>query len=170
MKNIFLILLILLVTSCTFKEEIKTENATVKEIIDGDTYLVDINGTEEKVRILGVDYPDVTKSRMKNFLDLNITEIRIKECYKKGKIELQNNLVGKKVILKKDPKESNRDKYKRLLRYVEINNTDVETWLLKNGYARFYDPNKELCSKCIDYYILYENVSTSKTGCLWSES
>ncbi len=166
MKKLILILL-LVTSSCTLDQTNFEENATVKKIIDGDTYLIDVNGSEEKIRLLGIDYPDLTKDRITNFLDLGVVKNKVQDCYKKGKEDLEKNLVGKNMIIIRDPNEKDRDKYKRLLRYAEFNNTDIGAWLLQNGYARFYDPTNQLCNRCIYYHLIYSNITDSKIGCLW---
>ncbi|MEK6956184.1 MAG: thermonuclease family protein, partial [Nanoarchaeota archaeon] len=60
-----------------------------------------------------------------------------------------------------------RDVYNRLLRYVNINGTDIGLLLLNNGYARFLNDNEIQCSRCIKYLESYNKVKDSKTGCLW---
>ena len=91
-KILFLFLLFILVYGCTDKT-IKSysyeQNATILKIIDGDTYLISLNGAEEKVRLLGIDCPDIEKDRMDNFLYLGLSKEKIKYCYEKGKKELE---------------------------------------------------------------------------------
>ncbi|MEK6956185.1 MAG: hypothetical protein AABW52_05980, partial [Nanoarchaeota archaeon] len=97
MKEIILILILL--CSCTaddsvhFSRNFSPVNAYVKEVIDGDTYVVDINGSEKHVRVLGIDYPDISDDRIDNFIDLSVKKSRIKSCYDNGKKELVKILV-----------------------------------------------------------------------------
>ncbi len=171
MKRIFFILL--LVISCTpintykMDHSLKNETTTIKEIVDGDTYVVNLNGIQEYVRVLGIDFPDITKSRMNNFLDYGVSRKRIKECYDRGKKEVEEVLLGKNVTLVLDRLEGNKDQYSRLIRYVDFNNTDIETWLLERGYARFLDPTNPWCSRCKNYYKLSIEKINSREGCLW---
>ncbi|MBS3175015.1 thermonuclease family protein [Candidatus Woesearchaeota archaeon] len=168
-KILFLFLLFILVYGCTDKT-IKSysyeQNATILKIIDGDTYLISLNGAEEKVRLLGIDCPDIEKDRMDNFLYLGLSKEKIKYCYEKGKKELEILLL-KNVTLISDPLEMHRDSYNRLLRYVEFNNTDIEIWLLERGYARFYD-YRPYCKRCVKYQNLYADTVNSRSGCLWN--
>ncbi|MEK6947812.1 MAG: thermonuclease family protein [Nanoarchaeota archaeon] len=171
MKEIILILILL--CSCTaddsvhFSRNFSPVNAYVKEVIDGDTYVVDINGSEKHVRVLGIDYPDISDDRIDNFIDLSVKKSRIKSCYDNGKKELVKILVGKNVTLNADKLAPDRDVYNRLLRYVNINGTDIGLLLLNNGYARFLNDNEIQCSRCIKYLESYNKVKDSKTGCLW---
>ena len=80
-----------------------TLTAKVKRVVDGDTLVVDLNGQEERVRLIGVDtpesvHPDDTK---------NIEAGKIASDFTKSKLE------GKEVELEFDVQE--RDHYGRLL-------------------------------------------------------
>ena len=172
MKEIMIILILL--CSCTntdstpFVRDLSPQTAFVKEIIDGDTYIVDINGSEKHIRVLGIDYPDVSDDRIDNFLDLDISKKRIIFCYDDGKKELIKLLVNKSVTLKADIAAPDRDVYNRLLRYVSVNGTDIGLLLLNNGYARFLHDNDIQCSRCLRYSQFYNKAKDSKNGCLWN--
>src|SRR3989344_2976652 len=128
MRKILIFILILFLISCTEQNLEKLpqrQTATVIDIIDGDTYLVNLNNVDYKVRLLGVDYPDLVSDRMDNFLDLGISKNKIKYCYEKGKKEIKKILVGKNITIIPDLGEQNKDGYGRLIRYVELNNKDI---------------------------------------------
>lgn len=95
------------------------ELVTVLRVVDGDT----IELTDgRKVRYIGVDTPELhhpTKGA---------------QCFGKEAMEKNKELVEGKVIkIKKDVSET--DRYKRLLRYVWINDIFVNEYLAKEGFA-----------------------------------
>lgn len=101
--------------------EISFEKATVKNVVDGDTIVVDIDGAEKKVRFVGIDAPEM--STPKGNTSKKFTE---------------DAILNKTVYLEKDVSEV--DKYDRLLRYIwlispngiEINENTVRENML-NG-------------------------------------
>lgn len=104
---------------------------SIVRIVDGDTIVVNYKGTEEKVRLIGVNTPEsVHKDSSKN-----TEEGQIASEYTK------NLLTGKKVKLEFDV--SPRDKYGRLLAYVYLDEKMVNKTLLEEGYAKIatYPPN-----------------------------
>ncbi len=92
------------------------ELSQVSKVIDGDTITLD-NG--EKVRLIGIDTPE-----------------RGQCYYKEAKLRLTELVLNKKVELEKDI--TNRDKYKRLLRYIYIDNSSINKILVEEGYAKSY--------------------------------
>lgn len=83
-------------------------------VIDGDTIKIK-NG--QFVRLLGINAPE--KGEL---------------YYNESTQELKRLVLGKKVKLEKDV--VNKDRYKRLLRYVYIDDIFVNKIMLKQGYAR----------------------------------
>ncbi len=95
------------------------ETFLVKRVIDGDTIELE-NG--QRVRYIGMDTPELHDPRKKI------------ECFATAAAEINRQLVeGKKVRLEKDVSET--DIYKRLLRYVWVEEILVNDYLVKNGYA-----------------------------------
>lgn len=114
-----------------YKEKENTKLYTVKKVVDGDTIVVDFNGTDEKVRLIGVDTPEsVHKDKSKN-----VKEGKIASNYTKAKLE------NKQVELEFDIQQ--KDKYGRLLAYVYIDGNMVNKMLLEDGMAKLatYPPN-----------------------------
>ena len=99
--------------------------ATVIRTVDGDTVIARFaNGGEEKVRLLGVDTPEVVDPR------------KPVQCF--GHVAsafTKARLLGKRVTLELDAEA--RDKYGRLLAYVIVDGRRFDDELLKRGYARF---------------------------------
>lgn len=101
---------------------------SVVKFDDGDTISVDMNGTTETVRFIGVDTPET------HYPDRPI------ECYGPEASAYTKRLIGsQKVRLQADPLNTNRDRYGRLLRYVYLpDNTLVEQELITEGYGFAY--------------------------------
>ncbi len=95
---------------------------------DGDTIEVDMNGTTETIRFIGVDTPETHKPN---------TPI---QCYGPEASAYTKRLIGnQKVRLQADPLNTNRDRYNRLLRYVYLpDGTLVEQNLIMGGYGFAY--------------------------------
>lgn len=181
MKQIIFLLLILL-TSCVPLEEPQqslvptNDKIIVTKIVDGDTIDVEVNGVEQRIRILGIDFPDISKDRIDKWTNMGLSEERIKECYKKGNEFMEGYLLNLEVQLIADPKEKDKDQYGRLLRYVaaskdmnqNMEGIDVESVLLALGYAVEYDPTKPPCYWCARYAEIEENHRDLKQGCLWA--
>jgi micrococcal nuclease len=109
------------VTACGADDN-TDDNTIVTKVIDGDTVVVE-GGYH--VRLLGIDadesgYP----------------------CYALAKTRLEDLVLGKQVKLEKD--KTDLDQYGRCLRYIFINNTNVDVQLVREGLAvaRFYDDVK----------------------------
>ncbi len=90
-----------------------------------DTIIIDYNGKEERVRLIGVDTPEsVHPNAEKN------TEFG-KTCFL---ILLKQYLENKYVKIELDVQE--RDKYGRLLAYVYLDDIMYNKTLLQKGYAK----------------------------------
>ena len=127
----FLLILIFLICSVSFSEE--TNNFFGKaEVIDGDTVRI----KETKIRLFGIDAPEKKQFCKKDYL--NIFIFAFKKKYPCGQISrqklkkfLNNQIIHCKV---KDEK----DRYKRYLGICYKGNSDINAWLVKNGYAVSY--------------------------------
>lgn len=100
----------------------------VVNINDGDTIEIDMNGTTETVRFIGVDTPETHKPN---------TPV---QCYGPEATTYTKQLIGnQKVRLQADPLNTNRDRYGRLLRYVYLSDgTLLEQKLIEQGYGFAY--------------------------------
>lgn len=101
---------------------------TVTRFSDGDTITVDMNGTAETIRMIGVDTPETHDP------DTPV------QCYGPAASAYTKNLIGdQKVRLEADPTNQNRDRYGRLLRYVYLpDGRLVQAEIIKNGYGFSY--------------------------------
>jgi micrococcal nuclease len=114
----------------------ETQEATVTEIVDGDTIHVEIGGVEYRVRYIGIDAPEVAH-------DDNPGEWLGAEATQANAALVDGQLV----ILEKDV--SDTDQFGRLLRYVWLppetgaDWTMVELELVHTGFAdaKTYPPD-----------------------------
>lgn len=115
----------------TTKEEEKKEVLVlyrVTQVVDGDTLKVDLNGTTETLRLIGIDTPETVDPRKP-------VQCFGEEASKKAK----EILTDKKVALEADPTQGERDKYNRLLRYVYLEDgTFFNKQMIENGYVHEY--------------------------------
>lgn len=143
---IVIIILIGLITGNIKKEEIlsifqnknivesrQTEGKYfVTEVVDGDTYKINYEGKEQKVRLIGVDTPEsVHPDKSKNTQYGKEASNYVKELIEKKYISLEFDV-------------SKTDKYGRLLAYVYLENGEMLNMrLIKEGYAQVatYPPN-----------------------------
>lgn len=126
-------------------------------VVDGDTYILEIDGVETRVRLIGVDTPEsVAPStyRKDNTEEGKTVSEIVKDKIKAGDTLYIEYDVGK------------TDKYDRTLAYVYFEDgTMVQDWLLKNGYANVatYQPNV----KYADHFVeLAHTAAENKVG-LW---
>jgi len=97
---------------------------------DGDTITVNMNGTDETIRLVGVDTPETHDPR------------KPVQCYGPAAAAFTKNTLsaqGSKVRLAADGLSSNRDRYNRLLRYVYLpDGTLFNQKLIEEGYGFYY--------------------------------
>lgn len=95
----------------------------VTYVYDGDTIMVD----HEKVRLLGVDTPEVVHKKYG----------KPGACFgEEAKSYLTKRLLDKKVRLVDDRKSQKYDKYKRRLAYVYLAGRLINEELIREGYGR----------------------------------
>ncbi len=122
------------------------ESAQVVRVIDGDTIVVDIGGSEERVRYYGI----------------NTTE-RGQACYQEAKNRNQQ-LIGASVLLLPDARD--RDRYRRLLRYVfDASGVSVDAELIAEGLAYAWRQDGTYRD---DLLAEEQAARAAKIGCLWS--
>lgn len=100
----------------------------ITQFDDGDTIVVDMNGTEEEIRFIGVDTPETKDPR------------KAVQCFGKAASAFTKQLIGQQPVrLESDQLNTNRDRYNRLLRYVYLpDNTLVNAVLIREGYGFAY--------------------------------
>ncbi len=128
---------------------------SVTEFVDGDTIVVDMNGTKETVRFIGVDTPETHDPR------------KAVQCFGQAAAAFTKQYIGDKPVrLEADPTNTNRDRYKRLLRYVYAPDRSlVNAEIIKQGYGFAYIafPFEKM-----EEFKAYEKVARDHNLGLWS--
>ncbi len=158
MKLLILLLSLLATTGCSSEGSATTAdtlaqavspsglipNAIISKVIDGDTVIANIDGSNENVRLIGVDTPE------------SVARNRPVQCFGAEAGDYLKTLLPKgtpvTLILDEEP----RDHYDRLLAYVIRSHDDlfINLDLLEQGYAGIlsYPPNthyKELFGETV---------------------
>lgn len=127
----------------------------VTKVIDGDTFWVqDISGNEIKVRMIGIDAPELKKTNRKE----------VGRFAREAKNYLSKLILRKEIYLKFDIDKS--DQYRRTLAYVYLpNGTFVNEKLVKEGYAlaMTVPPNVKYSGK---FLMMQQQARNSRRG-LW---
>ena len=107
--------------------------ATVVEVVDGDTLVVDLDGHEEHVRLIGIDTPETVAPDQPD------------ECYGAEASHHLAELVPPGSVVRLERDIEARDMYDRLLAYVHRADDDLFVNLAQvaDGYAETlaYPPN-----------------------------
>lgn len=132
--------------------------ATVVRVVDGDTLIANVNGADERIRLIGIDTPEsVNPDNSKNTEKGREASAYVKDMLKPG------------TKLWLEPDTEDRDKYDRLLRYVwldkpsdpqsaeEAKGKMLNAVLVADGWAEpmRIEPNVKWCP-------LFEGLATSK--------
>ncbi len=169
MKTQAVLVLVLVVTLCAgnFDYGVKYE-ARVLKVVDGDTFYAEVNGEKVKIRVLGIDTPEIIAEKNKPMEYGDITNLTCLALWGvKAKEFVKRELEGKVVLIEFDRKAGLKDKYGRLLAYVYYPNegTDFAAKLIKLGYARVFVEGE--FSKKAEYLSYQNSAKKSRVG-LWS--
>lgn len=106
-------------------------NYQVIKVVDGDTIEVYVDGKIEKVRMIGINTPETVDPR------------RPVQCFgKEASNKLKEILQDKIVKLEIDETQDYYDKYNRALRYVFLDNENINKKMISEGYAFEYTYKK----------------------------
>ena len=123
MQRLLIVLLLVAVALLGGPRLLEPESsaARVERVVDGDTLVARVEGEEETVRLLGIDTPETG------------------DCgYERAARALEELADGRRVRLVEDPSQAERDRYGRLLRYVEAGNVDLGEEVVRLGWADVY--------------------------------
>lgn len=103
----------------------------VTDVVDGDTVKVNINGSVETLRLIGMDTPETVDPR------------KPIQCFgKEASNKAKELLIGKKIRLEKGPSQGDRDKYGRTLAYIYLESgLFYNKYMIEQGYAHEYTYN-----------------------------
>lgn len=124
----------------------------VAGIVDGDTIKVRLNGTTERVRVIGIDTP----------------ELASRDCYaQQASSKMQSLVQSKQVRLVADPTQADRDRYGRLLRHVRLTDgRSVAQLLIAGGYGEEYTYSRAYAGQAA--YRQAEATARAKGLGIWS--
>lgn len=122
------------------------ESGAVTKVIDGDTIIIE---GKYKIRLLGIDADEIGEP-----------------CYEAAKTRLEELVLNKEVLLEKD--QVNQDQYKRFLRYIFLDNQNINLQLIKEGLVNslFYEPNLKYKEEITE---VENEAKINKIGCEWAE-
>jgi micrococcal nuclease len=117
---------------------------TVTSVVDGDTINVRYrNGTQETVRLLGVDTPETRgendPAEFEGVPETAAGSACLGEAGHDATRAMTQRLLGERITLGLDAESDSRGYYGRLLGYVYQDGDNVNHWLLTEGHARVYD-------------------------------
>lgn len=131
------------------------ETAKVLKVVDGDTIEVNLNNKTERVRLIGIDSPEILDER------------KSIQCFgKEASDKAKKILLDKTIILESDPTQGEKDEYGRLLRYVFLDGLNFNKYMIDNGYAREYT-FKSRIYKYQSEFIQAENQAKKESKGLW---
>lgn len=130
----------------------------VTKVSDGDTLHVDIDGVDERVRLIGINTPETVDPR---------TEV---QCFGKEASKRMEELAeGELVSLEYDDSQSMRDTYGRLLAYVYLEDGQMlNRKMVAEGYAYEYTYLKPYAYQ-VEFRELQNLARTSGRG-LWNQN
>jgi micrococcal nuclease len=131
---------------------------TVAKVVDGDTLDIDIsdgNYNHTRIRLLGIDTPETKDPRTgPMYFGKEATDFATQKA------------LGKQVTVFLDKDRNSRDKYHRLLAYIQLpDGKFLNEELLSEGYAYAYLPFKH---SLFNKYKQLESVARSQKKGLWA--
>lgn len=99
-----------------------TEEARVTAVVDGDTMKVATSQGDARVRIIGIDTPEIGRDG------------KTSECYAEQARDVLDQLVYERTVtLSADPTQADTDKYGRLLRHVYVDGVNIALTEIQAG-------------------------------------
>jgi micrococcal nuclease len=124
----------------------------VTGVVDGDTIKVRLAGVTERVRVIGIDTP----------------ELASRECYaQQAASKMQSLVQSKQVRLVADPTQDDRDRYGRLLRHVRLaDGRSVAQLLIAGGFGREYTYDRPYAGR--DSHLEAQRAAQAADRGIWS--
>ena len=123
----------------------------VQKVVDGDTiHLTDDNGKLHKVRLLGIDAPEIDQSFGFESREMLVSLVE-----------------GERVIIESRKK----DRYKRILGKIYLDDMDVNLTMIREGLAWHYKRyRKDQSKRDIPIYSEAEQIAKDNAIGLWSDT
>ena len=132
-------------------------NYPVKYVIDGDTIVISTDDGDKKVRLIGVDTPEIESI------------YRSRECFgEEASNFLKEKLNNQVVYIEFDKTQGDLDKYGRLLRYIWLQGELINKEINLAGYGEEYTYRVPYKYQK-DFLEAEEKASEAKIG-LWNHS
>lgn len=130
----------------------------VVKVVDGDTINVEINGQVTRLRLIGIDTPEVVDPR------------KPVQCFgREASAKAKELLSGQSVKLESDPSQGEFDKYGRTLRYVYLaDGRSFNKLMIEDGYAHEYTYDIPYKYQA-EYKQAQKNAEKNKRG-LWADN
>lgn len=133
----------------------RPERARILRVVDGDTVDVQLgNGGTARVRLLGIDTPEVYKGV---------------ECDGHAASRAAERLLpgGTRVALVADPTQALVDRYGRILRYVMKGSLDIDRVLVAQGHATVYVYDHQPFQRAQGYFAAQATAKAHHRG-IWA--
>jgi len=132
------------------------QSGTVSRVVDGDTIDVQETGRTVRVRVLGVNAPEIAHDGTPA------------QCYgPEATARARGLALGKPVTLTSDPTQPATDRNGRQLRCVAVAGTDLGQLLLDGGFAREYHLSSEGPTQRTASYLAAQNTARTQRIELW---
>jgi len=143
--------------------------AEVVEVVDGDTMKVVLaNGSQETVRLLGVDTPEVhtenSPDELEGVPDTEAGRACLRSWGENASSFATERLLGETVTLSFDDNEPRQGYYGRLLVYLHVDGDSFNYALIGQGLARVYDSQFQYGER---YYAAESTARDANVG-VWS--
>jgi micrococcal nuclease len=131
----------------------------VEQVVDGDTIELKVDGRMQKVRLIGMDTPEVVDPR------------KVVQCFgREASARAHEVLEGQTVRLEYDVQVGERDKYGRLLGYVFLpDGANYAEKMIRDGYAHEYTYQGQTYKYQATYKQAQLEAESASRG-FWSES
>ena len=136
--------LVLLINTLSFSKVLNASSSL--KIIDGDTIILN----SEKIRLYGIDTPEIKQTCTDNYGHTYL-------CGVKAKLELEKIIGSRKVSCIKKTK----DRYKRSISICYVDENDINSLMVKRGWALAY-------RKYSKKYVKDEAIAKLNDAGMWS--
>lgn len=129
----------------------------VEQVVDGDTIELKVDGRMQKVRLIGMDTPEVVDPR------------KVVQCFgREASARAHEVLEGQTIRLEYDVQVGERDKYGRLLGYVFLpDGTNYAEKMIRDGYAHEYTYQSQAYKYQMNFKAAEAEAEQASRG-LWS--